>query len=75
MKHTTYSDCWKQTATTQQRFMSALDTKKGQFQLAFLEPTILVPKSAEDNKASVFSFDTKRSMQLIKLICINRKVK
>lgn len=40
--------------------MSALDTVKGQFQLAFLEPKVPVFKSTKYYKTSIFSFDTKQ---------------
>lgn len=60
MKASTYSEFWKQAATTQHKFLFAFDTKNGQFQLDFLEPTILVPRSAEDYKGLIFSVDTKK---------------
>ena len=37
LKATTYSEFWKQTATTQHRLLSTFDTEKGQFQLTFLD--------------------------------------
>lgn len=40
--------------------MSALDTEKGQFLLAFSEPIVPVPKSVEDYKTFVFAFDTRK---------------
>jgi len=60
LKATTYSEFWKKTTTTQHRLLSTLDTKKGQFQLTFLEPTLPVPKSAEDYKSLIFCFDNKK---------------
>lgn len=40
--------------------MFALDTEKAQFQLAFSEPKVPTPRSAEDYKTSIFAFDTKQ---------------
>jgi len=34
--------------------------EKGHFQLAFLEPILPIPKSEEDYKEFVFSFDAKK---------------
>jgi len=39
-------------------FFFTLDTEKGQFQLAFLEPKFPAPKSVEDYKTSIFAFNT-----------------
>lgn len=58
LKASTYSEFWKETATTQHRFLSIFDTEKGQ--LSFLEPTVPTPISAEDYKASIFSVDTNK---------------
>lgn len=59
LKTSTYYVLWKQSSTTQTTFLFALDPQKGQFQLEFLEPKVPVPKSAEDYKTPIFSFDTK----------------
>ena len=75
LKVTTFSKFWKQTSTTQHKLLSALDSQKGQFQLAFLEPTVLVPKSAEDYKTLSLLLTPRRFMQLIRLTCINKLVR
>jgi len=58
LKSMTYSQSWKQTSSTKNRFISTLDVEKGQFQLALLEPEVPGAK-AEEFKTYVFSFNTK----------------
>jgi len=60
LKTSTYEKFWKQTSSTQTRLLLALENEKGQFPLVFLEPKVPVPKSVEDYKTSIFSFDIKK---------------
>ncbi len=59
LKASTYSEFWKQTAKTQHKLLSAFNSEKRQFQMAFMEPLVPTPRSVEDYKASIFSIDTK----------------
>lgn len=58
LKATTFSQFQKQTTTTQHRLLSSFDTKKRKMQVAFLERKLTQPRSANDYKKSIFSFDT-----------------
>lgn len=56
----TNTEFWKFNYTNQTIMLSALDHDIEQFQLASIEPTITAPKTTEDYKYSLFSFDTKQ---------------
>lgn len=58
LKASTYTWFWKKTSSTQHRKLSSFDTEKGNMQIAFLEPKVTHPRSANDYTKSIFTFDT-----------------
>ena len=58
LKASTFTQFWKQTATSQHRLLLAFDLEKGRMQIAFLEPKVSKPWIVDDHKKSILSFDT-----------------
>jgi hypothetical protein len=56
----TYAQFWKQTSTTQHRFLSAFDTERGRMHMAFLQAQVPHPKEITDYKRSTLEFDAKQ---------------
>jgi hypothetical protein len=59
LTNNTYAQFWKQTSTTQHRFLSSFDTEKGRMHMAFLQAQVPHPKEISDYKRSTFEFDVK----------------
>jgi hypothetical protein len=57
LTNSTYAQFWKQTSTTQHRFLFAFDTKKGRMHMAYLQAQVPQPKTISDYKRSTFEFD------------------
>jgi hypothetical protein len=60
LTNNTYAQFWKQTSTTQHRFLSAFDTEKGRMHMAFLQAQVPHPKEITDYKRSTLEFDAKQ---------------
>ena len=58
LKSSSYKQFWKQTATSQHRLFSSFDIEQGRIQMAFLQEQAPFPKSPENYKNTIFSFDT-----------------
>lgn len=67
LKVSTYSEFQKQTTKTQHRLLYVFDAEKGQFQMAFMEPLVLTPRSAGDYKASIFSIYTNKIHEIVQI--------
>jgi hypothetical protein len=59
LTNSTYAQFWKQTSTTQHRFLSSFDTEKGRMHMEFLQAQVPHPKVISDYKRSTFEFDVK----------------
>jgi len=60
LKNSNCTEFWKQSSTTQHILLSALDLDRGKFQLEFLKVRVPFPRSVDNYKNSMFSFDTKQ---------------
>jgi len=58
LKANTYTQFWKQIASSQHGLLSAFDTEQGRMQMDFLQPQVPFPKSPADYKKKIFCFDT-----------------
>lgn len=57
MKTTTFSQFWKQKSSSQHKLLSTFDTEKGKMKIAFPEVEVPFPKTVNDYKKSVSSFN------------------
>jgi hypothetical protein len=68
----TYAQFWKQTSTSQHRFISSFDSEKGRIHMVFLQAQVPHPKEITDYKRSTLEFDAKH-VHLADQIDLHRK--